>query len=112
MEEFTAVRITPGAVTVDTSLSSSAKPGVGSASSTAAAAPGSTGFVGVTALVDHSILEVFAHSDVRGEAVVTARVFPQEPLATGVAVVAVTTPPGAPGACVRVTAYSMPQQVT
>jgi len=108
--EYTAVRVSPRAVTVDTSSSSSARPGVGSPSSTAGAAPASTGFVGVSALVDHSILEVFAHSDVRGEAVITARVFPQEPLATGVYIAAVSPPPGAPGACVRVTAYSMPQQ--
>jgi sucrose-6-phosphate hydrolase SacC (GH32 family) len=99
--ERTAISVTAGAVSVNltaASLDESTGRGV----YTASAAPGSVGFSGLSVLVDQNAVEVFAHSDVPGEAVISAFAYPTLAASTGVILAADAD------ACISVSVYAMP----
>lgn len=99
--EFTTIVVAPSSLSVNLSASS-LYPGTGRVVYAATAAPTSSGFVGFTALIDQNAVEVFGHSDVAGEAVVSTFAYPSLPASTGVFLRADND------ACVRITAYAMP----
>ena len=90
--------------------SSSLSPDIGRSTYTApVSAQGAAigGFRGFTVLVDANALEIFAHTDVLGEAVISAFAYPSLSASTGVYV---ALDPGADTtACFSAAAYAMPQ---
>jgi hypothetical protein len=107
-QEATAVSLNASSRTVAVDASrSSLDPSVGKAVYSAAAAPSSPGFSGLSVLLDTSLLEVFVHSDIQGEAVVTARAYPTRQDSDWLAVRAELLQ-GAAGLCVQVQVFGMP----
>lgn len=108
-DEFTTIRLSPTSLSVDLS-SSSLSPETGRGTyvapvSTQGAAAG--GFRGFTVLVDANVLEIFAHTDVQGEAVISAFAYPSLAASTGVYV---SLEAGADTtACFNAAAYAMPE---
>ena len=106
-QEATLLSIANGTALIADSTRGSLDPAMGKAVYTAAASPASPGLRAVTALVDVSLVEAFAHSDIEGEAVVSIRSYPTR-LDSGRVAVLASPPSGAQGFCVSVWVYTMP----
>jgi len=106
-DEWTSVAIVdgaPSALVVD-STRSSLDPTMARAVYTAPASAAAQ-LAALTLLLDESVVEAFAHSDVQGEVAVTARAYPALTASTGVWLEA-TPPAASAGVCVAVRAFTM-----
>jgi hypothetical protein len=105
-QEHTSLYILNGTKFVADNTKSSLDPAMRSGIFSASTSPASPGLNALTALVDTSLVEGFAHSDIQGEAVITVRSYPTRPDSQRVAVQ--ISPPQGLGFCIDVKLYSMP----
>lgn len=110
-DEFTTVSVTPNALAVNLSMSTQT-PGTGRGTYVApisAEGASAGGFRSITVLIDANALEVFGHSDVQGEAVISAFAYPSLSTSTGVYLTVVGGAPPGSVAKMHVTACAMPR---